>query len=68
MLPRGEAKPVSLGLITTDVDQVMRLSPELAGRIENAWGIAMTVEPKGGSPSGRPTGPLVMKGPCVKIL
>lgn len=68
MLPGGEAKPVSLGLITTDVDQVMRLSPELAGRIENAWGIAMTVEPKGGSPSGRPTGPMVMKGPCVKIL
>ena len=68
MLPGGEARPVSLGLITTDVDQVMRLTPELARRIESAWGIAMSVEPKGGSPSGRPTGPVVMKGPCVKIL
>jgi anti-sigma-K factor RskA len=68
MLPPGEGKPVSLGLITTDVDQVMRLKPELAARIESAWGIAMSVEPKGGSPSGAPTGPVVMKGPCVKIL
>ena len=68
MLPRGEGRPVSLGLITTDADQVMRLAPDLAARMENAWGIAMSVEPKGGSPSGRPTGPVVMKGPCVKIL
>lgn len=68
MLPQGEGQPVSLGLITTDADQVMRLTPELGARIEKAWGIAMSVEPKGGSPSGRPTGPVVMKGPCVKIL
>lgn len=68
MLPSGEGKPVSLGLITTDVDQVMKLNPELASRIESAWGIAMSIEPKGGSPTGAPTGPVVMKGPCVKIL
>lgn len=68
MLPRGEGKPVSLGLITTDVDQVMKLKPEQASFIESAWGIVMTIEPKGGSPTGAPTGPVVMKGPCVKIL
>lgn len=68
MLPREEGQPVSLGLITTDVDQVMKLKPELASRIESAWGIAMSIEPKGGSPRGEPTGPVVMKGPCVKIL
>jgi len=68
MLPPGEGRPVSLGLITTDVDQVMKLSPEQAARIESAWGIAMSIEPSGGSPVGKPTGPVVMKGPCVKIL
>ena len=68
MLPPGKDNPVSLGLITTDVDQVMKLTPELASRIEGAWGIAMSIEPKGGSPSGTPTGPVVMKGPCVKLL
>ncbi len=67
MLPAGEGNPVSLGLITTDVDQVMPLKPELAARIENAWAIAMSVEPKGGSPTGKPSGPVVMKGPCVKL-
>lgn len=67
MLPGGEGNPVSLGLITTDADQVMELKPELAARIERARGIAMTVEPKGGSPTGKPTGPMVMQGPCVKI-
>ena len=67
MLPVSGGNPVSLGLITTDVDQVMPLKPELAAQIEKAWGIAMSVEPKGGSPTGRPTGPVVMKGPCVKL-
>jgi anti-sigma-K factor RskA len=67
MLPGGGGNPVSLGLITTDIDQMMQLKPELAARIENAWGIAMSVEPKGGSPTGKPTGPVVMKGPCVKL-
>ena len=67
MVPRGKGDPISLGLITTDVDQVMQLKPELAARIESAWGIAMSVEPKGGSPTGKPTGPVVMKGPCVKL-
>ena len=67
MLPAGGGSPVSLGLITTDIDQVMQLKPELAARMEKAWGIAMSVEPKGGSPTGKPTGAIVMKGPCVKL-
>jgi anti-sigma-K factor RskA len=67
MLPAGEGNPVSLGLITTDASQVMQLKPELAARMEKAWGIAMSVEPMGGSPTGTPTGPVVMKGPCVKL-
>jgi len=68
MLPGGKAAPVSLGLITTDVDQLMKLKPALAHKMEGAWGVAMSVEPKGGSPTGAPTGPVVFKGQCVKIL
>ena len=52
MLPRGKAAPVSMGLITTDADQTMRIQPALARRMEGAWGMAMSVEPKGGSPTG----------------
>jgi anti-sigma-K factor RskA len=67
MLPGGKEAPVSLGLITTDADQSMRLRPALASRMEGAWGLAMSVEPKGGSPTGAPTGPVIFKGQCVKL-
>jgi len=68
MLPGGKAAPVSLGLIGIDRDQVMKIAPALAGRMGDAWGIAMSVEPTGGSPTGAPTGPVIFKGQCVKIL
>ena len=68
LLPPGKGAPVSMGLITTDADQTMKLKPALANRMEGAWGMAMSVEPKGGSPTGAPTGPVIYKGQCVKIL
>ena len=68
MLPGGTAAPVSMGLISIDRDQVMKIAPALAGRMSEAWGIAMSVEPAGGSPTGTPTGPVIFKGQCVKIL
>jgi anti-sigma-K factor RskA len=68
MLPPGKAAPVSMGLITTDAHQTMELKPALATRMEGAWGIAMSVEPEGGSRTGTPTGPVIFKGQCVKIL
>jgi len=68
MLPGGQAAPVSMGLITTDADQTMRIQPALASRMEGAWGMAMSVEPQGGSPTGAPTGPVIFKGQCVRML
>jgi anti-sigma-K factor RskA len=68
LLPGGKDAPVSIGLITTDPDQTMKLRPALAHRLEGAWGVAMSVEPDGGSPTGAPTGPVIFKGQCVKIL
>ena len=37
MLPGGKGAPVSLGLITTDRDQVMKVNPALAHRMGDAW-------------------------------
>lgn len=68
MLPGGKAAPVSMGLISTDRDQVMRIQPALAQKMGNAWGVAMSVEPAGGSKTGAPTGPVIFKGQCVKML
>jgi anti-sigma-K factor RskA len=68
MLPGGRAAPVSMGLINVDRDQVVRIGPELARRMGGAWGIAMSVEPEGGSPTGVPSGPVIFKGQCVRML
>jgi len=68
MLPGGNARPVSLGLINLDAVQVVRLPPALAGKMTGAWGMAMSIEPAGGSPTGAPTGPVIFKGRCVRIL
>ena len=68
MMPDSQAAPVSLGLISTDRDQVMKLDPALVSRMGNAWAIAMSVEPAKGSPTGAPTGPVIFKGRCVRML
>jgi anti-sigma-K factor RskA len=67
MLPGGDQKPVSLGLITTHENQTVLLPRPLAVAINHASGLAMSVEPKGGSPTGVPTGPILYKGLCTMM-
>ena len=66
MLPGGEQKPVSLGLITTHETQVVKIPEALAARLDAAYGLAMSVEPAGGSSTGLPTGPVLYAGECLK--
>jgi anti-sigma-K factor RskA len=67
MLPGGDRKPVSLGLITTHETQAVRIPAELVQAVDAAWGLAMSVEPEGGSPTGLPTGPVLYQGQCTKL-
>jgi anti-sigma-K factor RskA len=67
MLPGGDRKPVSLGLITTHETQTVRIPAELVPAVNAAWGLAMSVEPEGGSPTGLPTGPVLYKGQCTRL-
>jgi anti-sigma-K factor RskA len=67
MLPGGDGKPVSLGLITTHETQSVRIPAGLMPAVDAAWGLAMSVEPKGGSPTGLPTGPVLYKGQCTRL-
>ena len=66
-LPGGGRPPLSMGLITTDVDQVMRPPQDKWPELDRAVGMAMSIEPKGGSPTGLPTGPVLYAGPRVEI-
>ena len=67
MVPGGDQKPVSLGLINTDVEQELTVPRKLMPAMNEAWGLAMSVEPAGGSPTGLPTGRIMFKGQCVKL-
>ena len=66
MLPGEDQKPVSLGLITTHDAQTVVVPEPLAAKLDLAQGLAMSVEPAGGSPTGLPTGPVLYAGQCVK--
>jgi anti-sigma-K factor RskA len=68
LLPGGKGTPVSLGLVSLDAVQVMKLPAAVAAKMQGAWGMALSVEPAGGSPTGTPTGPVIFKGQCVRIL
>ena len=65
-LPAGQA-PKSLGLVTA-ADKMATI--KLAAAADRALGdvpaLAVSLEPRGGSPTGAPTGPVLFSGPCVK--
>jgi anti-sigma-K factor RskA len=67
ILPRHGAKPMSLGLINTSETQTVKVPPSMVEVVDAAWGMAVSVEPSGGSPTGLPTGPVLYKGPCTKL-
>lgn len=63
-LPTGQA-PKSLGLVGMENRQVLKL-PAVADQSLGATpALAVSLEPKGGSPSGAPTGPVLYSGPCI---
>ena len=66
MLPGKEQDPVSLGLITTHDAQTVIVPEPLAAKLDGAEGLAMSVEPAGGSPTGLPSGPVLYAGKCVE--
>jgi anti-sigma-K factor RskA len=68
ILPGAKAAPIPLGLVALEPMQTIRLDRSQIKGVWQSWGIALSVEPKGGSPTGAPTGPVIFKGQCVKVL
>ena len=64
---QGDHAPVSMGVIPVAERSAVAISPEIMA----GWGegsvLAITLEPKGGSPTGAPTGAIVAKGAVTKI-
>ena len=61
-IPPGQA-PHSFGLVSPEGLTALRRAQGLAGVQQ----LAITLEPPGGSPTGAPTGPVIMSGDVLKI-
>jgi anti-sigma-K factor RskA len=63
-LPDGGA-PVSLGLLPHTGDHRRVLTPAQQAALAGAKQIAVSLEPEGGSPTGAPTGPVLLVAPLT---
>ena len=61
LIPPGK-KPISLGVFTPDKTNSLQIPAALARQLSTKALLAISVEPKGGSPTGQPTGPVIAKG------
>lgn len=67
MLP-GQGAPQSLGLLPVSGQrQQHQLSPALVAILQRSAGLAVSIEPAGGSPTGLPTGPVVYQASLVEL-
>lgn len=66
MLPADQSAPVSLGLLPIEGASVLRVAGNLVPILKNS-GLAVSLEPEGGSPTGQPTGAVVYQGKLIEI-
>lgn len=65
MLPGGEQAPVSLGLLPEARARTLRIDDPQ--RLLAAAGLAVSLEPAGGSPTGAPTGPVLYQAALHRL-
>jgi anti-sigma-K factor RskA len=61
LLPGGSAAPISIAVLGS-LDARFAVPPALVGRLAAGAKLAVSVEPAGGSPTGAPTGPVILVG------
>lgn len=64
---QGGNAPVSMGIIPANARSAVSVPTVVMKGLGVGSVLAITLEPKGGSPSGAPTGPIVAKGAVTKI-
>jgi anti-sigma-K factor RskA len=57
-----EAAPLSVGLLNDEQTTELTLDQQLGALLQPGLGMAVSLEPAGGSPTGAPTGPVVFTG------
>jgi anti-sigma-K factor RskA len=66
ILPGGDQNPVSLGLLPRSGVLLRELTEAQRTLLAAAAQVAVSIEPAGGSPTGLPTGPVVIVAPIVR--
>jgi len=66
LLPPGEA-PLSLGLLNDQGGTTIQPDQQLSELLQPGVGMAVSLEPPGGSPTGAPTGPIVYSGSILSL-
>lgn len=64
---KGSDAPVSMGVIPVDQRKEITLDAAARAGIGEGTVLAVSLEPKGGSTTGAPTGPVVSAGPALAI-
>ncbi|MCC6778324.1 MAG: anti-sigma factor [Hyphomicrobiales bacterium] len=67
VIPAGETRPRSLGLIQPGQPIRLNIPPDLADRLTSDATLAVSLEPPGGSPTGAPTGPVIASGKLTSL-
>lgn len=68
MLPGEGKSPISLGLLPGGGEKTLVLAPDKLQILLSSSGLAVSLEPKGGSTTGLPTGPIMYQGTLQAIL
>lgn len=63
----AKTAPVSLGVVPYQTNAAIALTKADRARMGPGTVLAVTLEPKGGSPTGKPTGPLLAAGPLTAV-
>ncbi|MBC7696939.1 MAG: anti-sigma factor [Bacteroidia bacterium] len=66
ILPPDKSAPVSLGLLPQHGNQQLVVSAKTAALLQQS-GLAVSLEPVGGSPTGQPTGAVLYQGKLTEI-
>lgn len=67
LIPGGETRPRSLGLVQPGQPIRLDLPAGLAGQVTSDATLAVSLEPAGGSPTGQPTGPVIATGKLANL-
>jgi anti-sigma-K factor RskA len=67
LIPTGDTRPHSLGLVQPGQPVRLDIPADLARRVTRDATLAVSLEPPGGSPTGQPTGPVFAAGKLTSL-